>query len=188
MNHCASIPETNTICKSTIFQIYTHSQRHTALMVLTLNPCLIKDSPDPGVIRGPSSSSASSSDWSSSFFFFFFVGSLGFFNRESSSGCLMSVTIKKKKHYFTGIMESLNILHLVNLWIHFKPRTCNFLLCMFVFWTFCNSGLLAPRDTTYLTSVAFPLSQELSILSVMISHFQTSPHLISWLPRWCSGK
>ena len=61
-------------------------------------------------------------------------------------------------------------------------------LCMFVFWTFCNSGLLAPRDTTYLTSVAFPLSQELSILSVMISHFQTSPHLISWLPRWCSGK
>ena len=39
-------------------------------------------------------------------------------------------------------------------------------LCLFVFWTICNSGLLAPRDTTYLTSVAFPLSQELSIVTV----------------------
>lgn len=100
-------------------------------MVLTLSPCLVKALPDPGVIRGPSNSSASSSDWSSSFFFFFFVGSLGFFNRESSSGCLISVKIKK--HYFTSITENLNTLYLVNLLIHSRKEfVISFCVCVCV--------------------------------------------------------
>ena len=117
-------------CKPTIYQIHTHTQ--TALMVLTLNPCLVKDSPDPGVIRGPSSSSASSSDWSSSFFFFFFVGSLGFFNRESSSGCLMSVTIKKKTLFYwdNGKFKHITLGKSMN---PFQKKKLNFLLCMFAF-------------------------------------------------------
>ena len=119
-------------CQSTIYQIHTHTQRHTALMVLTLNPCLVKDSPDPGVIRGPSSSSASSSDWSSSFFFFFFVGSLGFFNRESSSGCLMSVTIKKKTLFYWDNGKFKHITHGKSM-NPFQKKKLNSLLCMFVF-------------------------------------------------------
>ena len=43
------------------------------------------------------------------------------------------------------------------------PPFSHAFLCMLVSWTFCNSGLSAPCDAT---SVAFPLSQELSILIV----------------------
>jgi hypothetical protein len=88
---------------------------------LTFNP-LLKVSPDPGVIRGPSNSSASSSDWSSSFFFFFFVGSLGFFKRESSSGCLISV--KKENRWIKR-----NTFYIVCL-TYFKIWICHFLLRM----------------------------------------------------------
>lgn len=67
--------------------------QHRAVMFSSL---LLRVLPEPGVIRGPSNSRASSSEWSSNFFFFFFVGSLGFFKRESSSGCLISVKIRKQ--------------------------------------------------------------------------------------------